>query len=248
MNFNRMTCKSTPILVTRWLHPNRLLKHCSKVSNASNAGNDKLSSGLTLRVLLIGLLVTTTLTLPSCEGQDDSPEGKYREAVAEGLSRKSLADEELLLGLRLGMNRQAFFDRCTELNQQQLITMGRGGLEAEYLLTEELDRPAVMSFQPVFAAPPAADLITLKMVFNYQDWSPWNKEAHTDKLLPDVADYLGQLLGVILFEFDHPVRGRTYAGASYGRHLSVWSEDDLSVKAEVADLTKLQRDPLGIAQ
>ncbi|THH41627.1 hypothetical protein [Neolewinella litorea] len=183
----------------------------------------------------------------SCQPKDESPVGRYRSAVTEGLNA-DLEARETVLGLNLGITDTAYFDRCTELNRQQLITMGRGGTEADHLMENDLDRPAKLSFRPIFTQQNPRIVQAMQTEFIYQDWSPWNKAAYAENLLPDVADYLSRTLSTEFIELEHPQHGRTFASVDGSRLVALWKVDDTSVTAMIVDLSSLKRDPLGLVQ
>lgn len=182
-----------------------------------------------------------------CQPVDDSPIGQYQRAVTEGLSEE-LSERETVLGLQLGITDTAYFDRCTQLNRQQLITMGRGGTEADHLMENDLDRPAKLAFRPIFTQQNPRIVQAIQTEFLYQDWSPWNKAAFAEHLLPDVADYLSRTLNTEFIQFEHPQNGLTYAAVDGSRLIALWKVDDTSVTATIADLSSLKRDPLGLVR
>ncbi|NJB85189.1 hypothetical protein GGR26_000934 [Lewinella marina] len=194
---------------------------------------------------LLWVLVISLAT--ACQPTDDSPLGRYRSAVTDGLNAE-LSEKETVLGINLGITDTAYFDWCTQLNRQQLITMGRGGTEADHLMETDLDRPAKLSFHPIFTQQNPRIVQALQTEFMYQDWSPWNKAAYADKLLPDVADYLSRTLATEFIELDHPQHGRTYAAVDGSRLVALWKVDHTSVRAMIADLSSLKGDPLGLVQ
>ena len=190
------------------------------------------------------LLSLTALLLLGCQPEDTSPVGRYRAAIREGLAAPA-APMETVLGIDLGIPAQEFFDRCTELNHQQLITMSGGGNTVSHPLTNELNRPAQLIFQPVFTDQPRT-LQAMELRFIYDDWSPWNRLASADTLLPDAARYLEHTLGTELIELRHPRYQRMFAGVDGNRLLTLWKDDDSTVKGRITDLSTLEADPLGL--
>ncbi len=183
----------------------------------------------------------------SCAKPDDSPVGQYRRAVSEGLQAE-LPDAAALLGIPLGITDQSYYDRCTELNRQQLITMGSTSNSADHIMENDLDRPAKLSFRPIFSAQVPRILQGIDAEFMYQDWSPWNKAAYADKLLPQVVDYLDRTLGTQLTPLEHPSYGTTYTAVDGSRLVAAWEADQTSVTVIIADLSALHSDPLGLAR
>ncbi|MCP9237652.1 hypothetical protein [Lewinella sp. JB7] len=180
-----------------------------------------------------------------CQKVDDSPLGQYRRAVAAGLEADP-SGGEAVFGIHLGDTDRAFFDRCTELNRQQIVTMAGGGNLVGHRLENDLDRPANMTFRPVFTEETPRKIGAMDLTFMYDDWSPWNKAAYTDKLLPEVADYLSRTLGVNFLEIEHPRLKRMYVHVDGSRHVAVWADDVSLVKGRITDLSELDADPLGL--
>lgn len=193
------------------------------------------------------LLVLFTLLLFGCQPEDTSPIGRYRTAVNEGLQADA-APKETVLGLQLGDTDRQFFDHCTQLNQQQLITNGNGGNVVVHAMPDDLDRPAQMTFRPVFigADPRRVQAIELRVI--YDDWSPWNASASADSLLPKVADYFRRTLSTDPIEIQHPQHGRTFTSVDGNRLLALWKEDGSTVKGMITDLSTLDADPLQLAK
>jgi hypothetical protein len=142
------------------------------------------------------------------------------------------------------MPKQAFYDHCTQLNQQQLITMAGGANLVNHRMTNDLDKPATLTFRPIFtkSTPPRVEAYELQ--FLYDDWSPWNQASHADTLLPRVADYLERNLDLELIELQHPRHGRLFADVSDARLTALWAEDASTVKSMIVDLTTQASDPL----
>ncbi len=192
------------------------------------------------------LFLPMALFVLGCQPEDTTPVGRYRTAIAEGLEAPA-APMETVLGIDLGIPAQEFFDRCTALNQQQLITMGGGGTVVDHVMPNDLNRPALMTFHPVFIGEPRT-LQALELSFRYDDWSPWNRRASADTLLPDVAHYFTNTLGTELIDLQHPRRKRVFAGVDKNRLLTLWREDDSTVKGTITDLSTLTGDPLELLQ
>ena len=190
-----------------------------------------------MRILLLLLL-----PLLACQSEDTTPAGRYRKAVAEGL-RAPAQEMPAVLTIDLGIPAREFFDRCTALNQQQLITMGRGGNVVDHAMPNELSRPAVMTFQPVFIGKPRM-LQALQLRVMFEDWSPWNAAAGADKLLPEVANYFSQTLDTEMLELQHPRHGRLFASVEGNRLITLWVEEQSTVKGMITDLSTLTGDPL----
>lgn len=194
---------------------------------------------------LLGALLGVLL-LVSCTGEPISTEAAYAREVKRAMQATSQA-REVFLGLELGIEKKEFYRRCTILNRKELITMGRGGNSVDHPLPTQLDRPAKLSFQPVFSEEDPPRVVAYRLDFIYDDWSPWNKAASAENLLPDVADYLAEQFPLNWWEIEHPVHKRTLVAVDGTTQFAIWT--DLSnVYGRITDLTQVERDPLGIAK
>jgi hypothetical protein len=196
-----------------------------------------------MNVRTLILILTAPWLLTGCQPEDTSPIGRYRTAVAEGLEEQ-VGVRDAVLGLELGIPKQEFYDRCTQLNQQQLITMAGGANLVNHRMPNDLDKPATLTFRPIFTGdgPPRVEAYELE--FLYDDWAPWNKSSQSDVLLPDVADHLARTLGVDFIELQHPRHGRVYANVTDTRLTALWAEDPTIVKGMIVDLSLQPGDPL----
>ena len=190
-------------------------------------------------------LLLSLLFLTACG--PGSPEEQYLDAVAEARTATERHDE-LFLNLKLGMPRQAFFDTCTVLNQQKLITMGRGGTTVEYRLDDgELPRPALLTFAPTFTEERPGQVAVMNVIYLYDDWAPWNPQASADSLLVNVRDYYTDRYGDDhWYAFEHPQVGTVHTQVIGNRRTALWKHsDNAQVRGRITDLTLLPDDPLG---
>jgi hypothetical protein len=188
-----------------------------------------------------------TLSFSACAPEDMSPTGRYRTAVEDGLEDKRGA-VDAILGLEIGMEKQAFYDHCTQLNQQQLITMAGGANLVNHPMPNDLDKPATLTFRPIFTRSNAPHVEAFELQFLYDDWSPWNQASQSDKLLPKVADYLSRTLEVEWIDLQHPRHGRVFANVTDTRLTTLWAEDATIVKGMIVDLSLQPGDPLQLLQ
>lgn len=100
--------------------------------------------------------------------------------------------DTLFMGLRLGMTRKDFFDRCLELNQAHLFTMGAGGNFVQYGIDSAMKAPATMKFYPAFEDD---HIRSMDAYFYYNAWAPWNQELAIDTLQQDVMRLLTKWYG-----------------------------------------------------
>jgi len=183
------------------------------------------------------------LTLTSCNSDADLPPlERYEKAHARGVA-SSTKTNDFFLGLELGIAKREYYARCTVLNKNQQITMAGGGNAVDHQLPDELDRPAVMTFAPDFGDSYTVEAMDL--LFTYVDWSPWNKNAHSDKLLKDVAVWMDEQYGGDWIVVPHEVLGSIVTQVNNNRAIAIWMKDSQIVQARFTDLSVLPEEKLG---
>src|SRR5688572_4237381 len=154
---------------------------------------------------LVGSLGTAMV---SCEGN------KFK----FGLSSKKNYDS-LFLGLYLGMDRQAFFDRCWELNHDRIATNGGSVQSVQHVLNTEFDQPVIMEFYPTFYS---EKIIEMPVVFTYEGWAPWNKEYGSDSLLVRLLPVFKKWYGDDFRVLDHETMGKVYVKMDGNRRINLF--------------------------
>jgi hypothetical protein len=145
--------------------------------------------------------------------------------------------DSLFLGIKLGMAKQDFFDRCWELNSQKIVTHGELNQSVQYIMTSELDKPVAMQFYPVFYKD---KVMEMPVTFAFVGWAPWNKELGSDslfvKMLPVFKKWYGQDFQTI----QHDVMGTIHVKMDGNRRINLFVRDDQYVQAVFSDLRLLQ--------
>ena len=88
--------------------------------------------------------------------------------------------------MRMGQTRQEFYDRCWELNRQQLISEGTGNTTARfYTDRDSLGNMTDASKDMLFYGMFDEDQIMrgMDMSYSYVAWAPWNRGKQSDSLL-----------------------------------------------------------------
>lgn len=118
------------------------------------------------------------------------------------------------LGVRLGMERQEFYDYCWDLNKQgQNITQGHHNTSVMHSDSINFTFPTEINFYPQFNESDKVYILPVR--YEYRSWAPWNKEAHADKLLPEVISLMQKAYGgtfeqkeingkEVWFKYDNP--------------------------------------------
>lgn len=141
--------------------------------------------------------------------------------------------DSLFLGLSLGMDRQAFFDSCWQMNNKKMITQGPTNQNVEYIFDSLLEARVIMRFYPNFYKDKVYEM---PVVFMYEAWAPWNKQYSSDtlfeKLIPVFKRWYGDDFQII----DHKTQGTVYARIDGKRRINLFKKDDQYVQAVYTDL------------
>lgn len=195
------------------------------------------------------LLSLATAALLLCFGCTNEPEGtpqeRYEAALAKGLDSE-VSSNDIFLGLELAVTDKQFYDRCTELNMQQVITMGSGGNRVNYKMGDALSRPATLTFYPDFSEDRPRIIKAMDMEIIYDDWSPWNKNAHTPKLMADILKWAKKEFGDGFEIVDHPQHQKVIVQVTNNRRIAFWVLDTKAVRGRITDLNALPNEPLGL--
>jgi hypothetical protein len=178
------------------------------------------------KTLLFYFAITLAIVMMSC----DSNKFKF------GASAKENYDS-LFLGIYLGMDQQAFFDRCWELNSERIATNGGSVQSVLYVLEDELDHRVNMQFYPVFYK---GKIIEMPVVFTFEGWAPWNKEFGSDSLLVQLLPVFKKWYGDDFKELDHEVMKKVYVKMDGKRRINLFIRDDQYVQAVFSDMDLLR--------
>jgi hypothetical protein len=152
---------------------------------------------------------------------------------------------DVFLGLQLAETDKEFYDRCTELNGRQLIEMGTGGNRVNHKLTDELARPALLTFYPDFSKDRPRIIKAMDFEIAYVDWSPWNKSAYAGPLLEDIGkSWAEDVFGPGFEVVPHARHGKVLVQVKNNRRTAFWVLDERIVRGRVTDLRALPNEPL----
>lgn len=149
-------------------------------------------------------------------------------------SRKS---NQLFLGIYLGMKKQDFFDRCWQLNKENIAIQGPGNQSVEYRLTGAEKPGILMHFYPNFYDD---RIYEMPVVYHYEAWAPWNRQYWSDKLLERIVHHFDTTYGK-LEVLDHRTMGKVYFRIDGKRRINVFIKDDQYVQAVFTDLNVERR-------
>lgn len=190
------------------------------------------------------LLIVTLALLPACT---PDPEERYAAELAEAVATEKTSND-LFLGLELNVPAKAFYDRCTVLNGQRLITMGSGGNRVDHQPTSGFERPVKMTFYPDFSEGSVRNRIVeaMNLEFIYRDWAPWNKDAQSPALMTDLVDWAESVFGDGFFVVDHPVHQKVLVQFKDNRRTAFWLQDQSIVRGRVTDMSLLPEEELAV--
>ncbi len=195
---------------------------------------------------LLGFAALLLLLPFACSKEDEAAAiEKYEKALAAGKASTERTDK-IFLDIRLGMRPRDFFDHCTRLNQQKIITEGNAGNTVRYAVTQ-LEHPATLNFFPKFTKTEegeSAQFYAMDMEFSYDAWSPWNKELYALNLLKDVTRMFIGWYGNDFIAVPHPAVGRVVVQVKNNRRTAFWIMDDSTVRGRIVDLSQMPDEPL----
>lgn len=145
--------------------------------------------------------------------------------------------EELFLGIYLGMKKEDFFDRCWQLNKENLVTQGPGNQSVEYRLNGNEKPSILMHFYPHFYND---RIYEMPVVYHYEPWAPWNREYWSDKLLDKIVHHFDSTYGKMEV-LDHRTMGKVYYRIDGKRRINVFIKDDQYVQAVFTDMSVERR-------
>lgn len=142
--------------------------------------------------------------------------------------------DSLFLGIHLGMAQKDFFDHCTELNKQQIITQGPGGnTNVEHRMKNVFDNEVSMRFFPTFID---NKVFEMPVTYSYIAWAPWNKQYWADSLLEKVLVKYKEWYGEDFKLLNHPTQGKVYYKIDGKRRINLFVQDEQFVQAVFTDL------------
>jgi len=136
------------------------------------------------------------------------------------------------------MGKKDFFMHCWEMNKKGVFTDGtdgRGSMYILYKLNKGLKYPAAMNFYPAFND---SIIKSMKVLYQYEGWGPWNKFMSADSLLPDVLAMYKKWYrsGNEFIEMNDEKKGPLYAKVDGNRRITITKGDDVQVKVEFTDM------------
>lgn len=147
--------------------------------------------------------------------------------------------DQLFFGFYLGMKQQDFFDHCTELNKQEIITQGPGGTTSvEHRIKDKFSNEVSMRFFPTFID---YEIFEMPVTYSFIAWAPWNRQYWAENLLEEVLEDYKKVYGDDFNLINHPTQGKVYYKIDGKRRINLFVKDEQFVQAVFTDLKVEER-------
>ena len=92
-----------------------------------------------------------------------------------------------------------------------------------------------MNFYPAFND---SSIKSMRVLYQYEGWVPWNKSMNSDSLLPDVLSMYKKWYssGNEFIGMNDKKKGPLYAKVDGNRRITITKADDVQVKVEFTDM------------
>ena len=179
------------------------------------------------KLLFISFLV---ISIVSCKSE-------YEKMESRELGSGKVVNE-IFLGLELGMDKKAFYEKCWELNSKGLLTNGPSELSVEYNAPMPSGNPAKMRFFPKWEDD---KIYMMPVEFTYEGWAPWNEELAVEKLREDVVKLFEEWYGPGFIEVANEDKSQiAFVKVDGNRRIRIFRKQLSIVRAEIVDL-KIQK-------
>jgi hypothetical protein len=188
--------------------------------------------GLPRRSNRAGLFALALLLLTgSCRNDSRS----YSALVKKELSSGKVSNQ-LLLDIRFGMTRKAFYSYCWTMHNKGTFEDGANSTAVLYHLRGpgQLRYPASLNFYPEFRKD---SIYKMWAQVEYDAWAPWNRNLFADSLMLDVVRLYSQWYpGNEFLKLTDPHRGTIYVKVDGNRRIIVGKKDDAHVNVDYTNL------------
>ncbi|MGY6742867.1 MAG: hypothetical protein ACXIUQ_09050 [Cecembia sp.] len=142
--------------------------------------------------------------------------------------------EQIFFDFYLGMKQKDFFDQCTELNKQEIITQGPGGTTSvEHRIRDKFSSEVSMRFFPTFID---YKIFEMPVTYSFVSWAPWNRQYWAENLLEEVLEDYKKVYGDEFKLLNHPTQGKVYYKIDGIRRINLFVKDEQFVQAVFTDL------------
>ena len=141
--------------------------------------------------------------------------------------------DSLFFDLHLGMTSKAFYDRCWELNKQQIVKEGPSNSSVKYMIKEGVKYNVEMLFYPKFQKDKVYMMLT---TFSYEGWAPWNRERFSNVLIEDIKKLMESWYGKGFITVQGENNQKLYVMVQGNRRITISIKDDKDVMVRFTDL------------
>ena len=144
--------------------------------------------------------------------------------------------DDIFFDIKFGMTSKEFYLYCWNMNKKGVFT---DGLNNQYVLYKpkqgDLKHPASMNFYPDFSN---GRITGMRVLYQYDEWAPWNKKLFSDSLLKDVLNLYERMYpdGNSFMAIRNEQRGDIYVKVDGNRRITIGQFNDMVVKAVFTDL------------
>jgi hypothetical protein len=128
------------------------------------------------RIIVMIYIISTMI---SCKSEYDR---LVEKEISSGVEQDSL-----ILGLKMGLTRQQYFEACAQLNKDSILQQGKGAnayYQVPLLPNEDSLKRKEVNFMGFFDSQKIVR--GMQLSYNYISWSPWATQLHSDKLIEDL--------------------------------------------------------------
>ena len=175
-------------------------------------------------------LVLLQLVFSSCNRGNS-----YSEIVNRELQSGKRVND-IFFDIKFGMASKDFYMYCWNMNKKGMF---RDGLNNQYVLykpkQDDFKHPVSMNFYPDFLN---GKIARMRVLYQYDEWAPWNKGQYADSLINDVLNYYKRAYpgGNPFLTIHNKQKGDIYVKVDGNRRITVGKLNDLYVKVDFTDL------------
>lgn len=163
----------------------------------------------------------------------------------ESEMNKSLVNDSLIFGLKIGQTKKEFFTHCWDLNKQRIISNGSG---ADVVYLEPLDSTQNQTLKKELHFYGIFDenqiMTGMNMTYSYTAWAPWNRDLQSDSLAVRLKKIiLNQYKGNDFITVTFPdIRYPVFVKIDGNRQIIIYPKNGKDVAVKIEDLRSKLKD------
>ena len=142
--------------------------------------------------------------------------------------------DSIFFDLHFGMTSKEFYDRCWELNKQEVVKEGPSNSSVKYLIKEGVRHDTEMLFYPKFHE---NKVFMMLSTFSYVGWAPLNRDRFSNFLLDDVKQLLESWYRGSFLAVEGENDKKLYVMVQGNRRITISIIDDRDVRVRFTDLS-----------